>query len=530
MSKLSGVTRILLGLVRFIAKPVTAHLMLFLLIYVLLNALDVYSTHVNDFNTFFKVFSGIFFTYILVLPIILLRSTARKVYKIIIVLFAVSIFLIDFYLFLMMQRTFATMGNDAIAAMLATNPAEAKEFVNTSFAVDKLIYCIMAIVLLITTFYYLNRVYVKWHFVSEFVIFVLVVLSFNISIGQFYRIKEGNVYYLLTKEKCPDLRDYRQNPDVICNNDSPDNVVFVIGESLTKWHSSLYGYDKPTNPLLGNMAESGELHVYSNVKSAFSSTIPVIKSLMSGYLEDNANPVNWYECLTIIEIMQKAGYETYWISNQSKTGIYENEVGRYADLCDGQSFVGNMHSGTKRSDLDECLLPLIEEKMEESSNKKFYIIQMQGSHRDYKLRYSPEYAKFGVEDYAVTHSRLSLKNREVVARYDNSVLYNDYVVTEIMKRFKDKDAVVIYLSDHGQDVFDTSNDFFGHSWENGLDIPLMFYPTAIFNEKHGGVVNAIKNNTERVYRTDSIMYTIMDIAGIETVNGISYKHKSLLKQ
>ena len=529
MSILTGAMKVFLGIIRFVVKPVTAHLMLFLLIYTLLNALDVYSTYVNGLNTFFKVFSGFFFAYILLLPVILLRSKARKVYKIAILLFAVTIFLIDFYLFLMMQRTFATMGNDAVAAMLATNPTEAKEFVSTSFVADKLIYCVAATAMLITTFYYLNRVYIKWHFVSEFIVFVLVVLSFNISIGQFYRIKESNVYYLLTKEKCPDLRDYRQNPDVVCSNGSPDNVVLLIGESFTKWHSSLYGYDKPTNPLLGYMAESGQLYVYKNVTSAFGSTIPVIKSLMSAYLENSGNPANWYECLTIIEIMQKAGYETCWISNQSKTGIYENEVGRYADLCDYQSFVGNMHSGTKRSDLDECLLPLIEENMGKSSNKKFFIIQMQGSHRDYRLRYSPEYAKFNAEDYATTHSRLSLKNREIVARYDNSVLYNDYVVTEIMKLFSDKDAVVVYLSDHGQDVFDTSDDFFGHSWENGLDIPLMFYATPIFREKRRELVNSIINNTGTEYRTDSIMYTIMDIAGVETVNGISYEQKSLLK-
>lgn len=527
--KLSGLKRFVVGLMRFLIKPVTAHFALFLLIYTLLNALDIYTSSVNGFNTFFKVFSGIFFTYIMVLPIIFLRGAPQKMYKVVILVFAVAIFLIDFYLFLMMQRTFATMGNDAVAAMLATNPAEAKEFVNTSFAVDKLIYCVVAVVIVITTFYYLNRVYIKWFILSEFIILVLIALAFNISLGQFYRIKESNLYYLLTKEKCPDLRDYRQNPDVICNNNSPDNVVLVIGESFTKWHSSLYGYDKQTNPLLGNMAKSGQLIVYKNVRSAFGSTIPVIKSLMSGYLENSGNPANWYETLTIIEIMQKAGYETYWISNQSKTGIYENEVGRYADLCDVQSFVGNMHSGTKRSDLDECLLPLIEEGIEKSSNKKFFIIQMQGSHRDYRLRYSPEYAKYGVEDYVTTHSHLSMKNREVVARYDNSILYNDYVVTEIMKRFKDKDAVVVYISDHGQDVFDSSDNYFGHSWENGLDIPLVFYPTSVFSEKRRELVNSIKNNTEKEFRTDSIMYTIMDIAGIETVNGISYKQKSLLK-
>ena len=529
MGKYLGVKKLLLGLMRFLVKPVTAHLMLFLLIYTLLNALDIYSYLANDFNTFFKIFSGIFFAYVLVLPVILLRNKAQKVYKIVILVFAVAIFLIDFYLFLMMQRTFATMGNDVVAAILATNPAEAKEFVNTSFAVDKLIYCVMAAAVLITSFYYLNRVYIKWHFVYEIIILALVALAFNVTLGQFYRFKHYNFYYLWVHE-CPDLRNYRQNPDVVVQpQETPDNIVLLVGESFTKLHSSLYGYDKITNPLLAAMAAEGEVYVYKNVSSACTSTIPAIKSLMTSWLESVDSGKTWYKCLTLIEIMQTAGYKTYWISNQSKTGIYDNEVGRYADLCDEQSFVGNMHSGTKRSDLDECLLPFIEEKVEQSSGKSFFIIQMMGSHRDYSLRYSDEYKNFTPQDYNATHPRLSKKNKAVVAHYDNSILYNDYVVTEIMKLFKEEDAVVLYLSDHGQEVFDYDDEFFGHSAEHGYDIPFMFYPTPAFREKHAGIVESIKNNTETEYRTDSLMYTIMDIAGVETVNGISYKHKSLLK-
>ena len=526
--KLSVFKRLAVGLMRFLVKPVTAHLALFLLIYTLLNALDIYSSAVNGFNTFFKVFSGIFFAYVLVLPVILLRNKAQKVYKVVILVFAVAIFLVDFYLFLMMQRTFATMGNDAVAAILATNPAEAKEFVNTSFAVDKLIYCVVAVAIVVTAFYYLNRVYIKWYILSEFIILVLIALAFNISLGQFYRFKQGNIYYLYSHE-CPDLRNYRQNPDVVCKDNSLENIVLILGESFTKHHSSLYGYEKETNPLLGRMVADSTLFVYENVKSACTSTIPAIKSLMTSWLESVDYDKTWYKCLTLIEIMQTAGYKTYWISNQSKTGIYDNEVGRYADLCDEQSFVGNMHSGIKRSDLDECLLPYIEEKVEQSSGKSFFIIQMMGSHRDYSLRYSDEYKNFTPQDYNATHPRLSKKNKAVVAHYDNSILYNDYVVTEIMKLFKEEDAVVLYLSDHGQDVFDTSDDFFGHSEEHGYDIPMMFYPTPVFCEKHGELVNFIKSNTEKEFRTDSLMYTIMDIAGVETVNGISYKQKSLLK-
>ena len=161
---------------------------------------------------------------------------------------------------------------------------------------------------------------------------------------------------------------------------------------------------------------------------------------------------------------------------------------------------------------------------------------MMGSHYVYDKRYPSEFARMKAEDYSKTHAHLSVENRQKVAEYDNSILYNDSVVYEIMRKFEDRDAVVIYLSDHGQDVFDSSDDYAGHakignakSEEAGRNIPLMVYTSSLFREKHPELQQRIETSVNRPYRTDSIMYTIMDVAGVETVNGVSYKHKSLFK-
>jgi heptose-I-phosphate ethanolaminephosphotransferase len=53
-----------------------------------------------------------------------------------------------------------------------------------------------------------------------------------------------------------------------------------------------------------------------------------------------------------------------------------------------------------------------------------------------------------------------------MAEYDNSVLYNDYVVSEIIKCFADKDAVVLYFSDHAIDLFETDEKYCGHALSN----------------------------------------------------------------
>ena len=443
-------------------------------------------------------------------------------------------FVIDIYLALLYGKTFGTLPDDAIAAFLATNPNETMEFVSAYFSIGKVLVTIAIIVMLFVAYRKMSQWQLKWNIFSKCVVFVVIIASSFVSISRYTDIIVGNFYFLFTRFS-PDLREYRQNPLVKNSADTPDNVVLVIGESFTKSHSSLYGYEKQTNPLLGKMVSDSMFYVYDNVTSACITTIPAIKSLMTSYTEQMGYAVKWYECLTVLEIMQKAAYKTYWISNQSKYGFHENETGRFADLCDIQMFVNEKVKGDKLY-FDEALLPLLEYGMNDCAKKKFLILQLMGSHQAFSSRYPDYFARFQAENYAEMYPALSVENRRKVAEYDNSILYNDSVVYEIMRKFEDRDAVVIYLSDHGQDVFDSSDDYAGHakkgnakSEEAGRNIPLMVYTSSLFREKHPELQQRIETSVNRPYRTDSIMYTIMDVAGVETVNGVSYKHKSLFK-
>ena len=159
-----------------------------------------------------------------------------------------------------------------------------------------------------------------------------------------------------------------------------------------------------------------------------------------------------------------------------------------------------------------------------------------GSHISYNSRYPASFSNFESDDYVVSHPHLSDKCRQTLSEYDNSILYNDSVVYEIIKIFEQKDAFVLYISDHGQDVFKSSNEYAGHaingnpvSEQVSVKIPMFLYTSPVFLNKHPELYNRIRSTKNRPYRTDSVMYTIMDVAGIETVNGVSYKHKSLFK-
>ena len=525
--------------VSFCVKPITCQPAFFVLLYVLLGAPDIYSILVlHSLLPVFKASFAFLSCYILALPVVFLPVRSRIFYKTALLVFAGFFFLVDVYLLLLYNETFGTITKDAIAAVLATNPEESVEYISTYFTIDKLLIISAILSLVFTLFKYLRKLHFRWNNIARCAVLILLFFSAFKSLRQIEKVKEFNLYYLITKE-CPDLREYRQNPSISCRNESVDNIVLLVGESFSKFHSSLYGYEKETNPRLEKLRQDKALFVCENITSACVTTIPSMKSIMMSYIDSMCDSIEWHRCLTLIEVMQKAGYRTYWLSNQSKRGFFDNEVGAYSDLCDRQFFLGEKYvfAGERentKSYLDENLINVLDSFMRESVGKRMYILHLMGSHAGYNQRYPSDFSKFKEADYIDSH--LSSDKRILLAEYDNSVLYNDSVVYELLRLFDKEDAIVVYLSDHGEDVFRSSDKICTHAAEFDeqhklvvKQIPMMFYTSQLFREKHPELQQRIEGAINRPYRTDSIMYTIMDIAGVETVNGISYKHKSLFK-
>ena len=122
---------------------------------------------------------------------------------------------------------------DAIAAVLATNPDETVEYIDTYFTIDNLLILSAIFSVVFVLFYYLRKLRFKWNYIGRCVVLIFLLFSASISLRQFYKVKDSNLYYLIAKE-CPDLREYRQNPSVICAGERVGNIVLIIGESFSK--------------------------------------------------------------------------------------------------------------------------------------------------------------------------------------------------------------------------------------------------------------------------------------------------------
>lgn len=146
------------------------------------------------------------------------------------------------------------------------------------------------------------------------------------------------------------------------------------------------------------------------------------------------------------------------------------------------------------------------------SEKCFTVIHLMGEHCTYKDRYPKSFAKF-------TEQGEMGENRKIQAEYDNAVLYNDIVINEIIQRFEDKDAVILYVPDHGEEVCE-QGDYFGHyegkASKYMMEVPMVFGTSNLFKEKHSVLEEKIAESISHPYMTDDMIHTLMDLAGVKT--------------
>ena len=300
-------------------------------------------------------------------------------------------------------------------------------------------------------------------------------------------------------------------------------VVFILGESTSRHHMQLYGYGLPTTPKLAARAEAGELVAYENVTSPHAGTMAVLRTLFSFY-DNDANGM-WYDYGDLFDILRQAGVYTAWMSNQEASGFY-GSIGRtLGERTDHVAFTSPVaHSIDLAERYDSEVLPLLDEELRERVAEPvpaaFYVIHLMGAHEEFSKRYPPEFARFTPEDEAGRGALEDASARAVRAAYDNAVLYDDAIVDEIIRRFEDKDALVIFISDHGEEVYDTRAQF-GHGDETSpwqRDVPMVFWMSKAFRANHPADVQRIEAARGNHWQSDEMIHTLLDLMHVRVAD------------
>lgn len=303
------------------------------------------------------------------------------------------------------------------------------------------------------------------------------------------------------------------------------NIVLIIGESYNKHHSQLYGYDMPTTPRQLALQQEGSLVAFSDVVAPWNLTSYVFKNVLS--LHAVGDKGEWCDYPLFPEVFRKAGYHVTFITNQflpeANEAVYDFSGGFFLnnpELSKAQFDTRN----EKLYQFDEGVLEEYDRLKQQDTEHNLVILHLMGSHTMYKERYPQKTRKHLL---APMYNRPDLKHKQklILADYDNSLLYNDSIVAEVTERFKDKDAIVIYMPDHAEEIFNGSPYMYGRMHSANIDyrlareefeIPFWIWGSPQYRENHPYGWMAIQAAKDRPLMTDRLAHLLLYLGGIYT--------------
>jgi len=411
--------------------------------------------------------------------------------------------------------------NNSLISLFETNPEESKEFMVHYFDPLIAVGCVAYIFLCFLIIWKMKtnkRLKLKGNqpvfFISLSVLLVILVspqLSKTVYFINFYKLFANYKVRLYKEEKLLSKR-MEQNYEVrnAVQDTVPRTIVVVIGESLTRTHMSLYGYARETNPGLKKIGEG--LQVYTDVISPQVHTIPVMRAVLT--LADKDHPDYITSKPSMFELFNRAGYDTFFITNQPFGGNFSTSYDALLQLADNTSDL----SGEKQT--DEIVLSVLKDIVEEKSSKnKLILIHLIGNHMAYEFRYTLPYKNFeNIKDNKIEFTPFrNLEAIHTIDKYDNSVLYNDFIISSIiniLKNDKTGNTAMVYFSDHGEEVYDIRN-FAGHAYEkvssHMCEIPFLVWLSSGYLQDRPD----IEIDTGRPYSTVDFLYSLSNLAGID---------------
>ena len=308
-----------------------------------------------------------------------------------------------------------------------------------------------------------------------------------------------------------------------CSFTSP-NIVLIIGESYNRHHSSQYGYVMPTAPRQTKLEHKGRLVKYTDVVSPWNLTSFVFKHIFSLYTVGDKG--EWCDYPLFPELFRKAGYHVTFITNQflpkAKEAVYDFSGGFFLNnpkLSAAQFDTRN----TELHQYDEGLLEDYDKLQSQDTDNNLIIFHLLGQHVSYRQRSPKDRKKFKGDDYKELKPGLNARERQILADYDNAVLYNDSIVTEIVKKFENKDAIVIYVPDHGEECYEGDMHFFCrmHSAKVDarlahaeFDIPMWIWCSRKYIRKRPEIFREVMASRNKRYMTDALPHMLLYLAGI----------------
>ncbi|MGZ4954147.1 MAG: phosphoethanolamine transferase [Methylobacter sp.] len=292
------------------------------------------------------------------------------------------------------------------------------------------------------------------------------------------------------------------------SGDLPLQVIVIIGEAARADHFGIYGYERNTTPFL---QKEKNIFLYSDVRSCGTTTMISVPCLMTRATRDNLKPSN--EETSFVSIFKKLGFKTVWVSEQAKFDKLNTVVSSISNEAETAIFQDN-NLTLKFNEFKDYFI----NDLQSSKNERLAVFHMTGSHFPYHWMYPSEFRHYIPTCSASALNPLECTHDELINTYDNTIVFTDYFLAKTIDTLRGKNAIMVYVSDHGEYLGERGMYIHGQETEDAevRHVPMIWWASDEFIKLHPEKIRNMRSKLHDKLSHDNIFHSVLDCAGIDS--------------
>lgn len=290
-------------------------------------------------------------------------------------------------------------------------------------------------------------------------------------------------------------------------------IVFVLGETVRADHLSLNGYHKKTTPLL----ERENIISFSNMTACGTSTATSVPCMFSIFGRDAFTHDKGEHTENLVDVLAHTGsVDVIWRDNNSDSKGVATRI-TYENFKTPEK---NRHCDVECRDIG--MLDGLQDYINRSQKKDIFIVLHQmGSHGPaYYKRYPPAFEKF--KPACHTGEIEECTTEEISNAYDNTILYTDYFLSEVIRLLKNNsrefETAMFYVSDHGESLGEGGVFLHGLPYafaprEQKEVASVLWIGDSMLHEVN---IATLRARHDRHYSHDHVFHTLLGLLEVET--------------
>ncbi|WP_180157400.1 phosphoethanolamine transferase [Acinetobacter sp. YH12045] len=298
----------------------------------------------------------------------------------------------------------------------------------------------------------------------------------------------------------------------------PKLMVLVVGETARAESFSLNGYAKNTNPELSQQ----NIINFSQVSSCGTATAVSVPCMFSGMPRTEYDEQLASHREGLLDIAQRAGYKVTWLDNNSgckgtctRVEKYEFPEALKKKWCDAD---GECHDEILVDGLKAYLASI----PKADPTPRLIVLHQMGSHGPaYFKRSTAAFQKF--KPTCNSNAIQGCSSTELINSYDNSIIYTDHVLSELINTLKvtnNYQTGLWYLSDHGESTGEHGLYLHGSPYaiapSQQTHVPMLMWFSPAWQKNNSAQYTCLMAQKSQKLSQDNLFPSLLSLLDVQT--------------